>query len=175
MHRRVTWIIGICGIFAAFLTGCGDASELEVAEVHGRVTCNGEPVPGGEIRFISVLPDGATEGPPDAIGQIDENGNFTLTTYVTGDGAVLGKHQVIFRLPVAREDLEEAQEEVDEAEKDGEPEETAELKAAIELSIKLAKLPCDAPEPGEVTVVTGDNEFNFKLVDDPEEDDGEND
>lgn len=171
MQRRATWIIGICGVMAAFLTGCGDASELEVAEVHGRVTCNGEPVPGGEIRFVPVLAAGVTEGPPEAIGQIDENGNFTLSTYSTGDGAVLGKHQVVFKLPM--EDLEDIEEFLEEAEAEDESEELAEAKADAELFKKLLKLPGDTPEPGEVTVVTGDNEFNFKLERDfdPEEDD----
>jgi hypothetical protein len=165
MNRgAATWIIGLCGISVAVLAGCG--SSYDVATVHGRVTFNGEPVPGGAIRFVPVVAEGVKESPPEASGDIDENGNFTLSTLADGDGAVLGKHRVVFTRP----DIEDEEEDIEAAEQDGDLEALAELKAEIELSKRLAKFSGHVPEPGEVTVVSGDNEFTFELVAGDEED-----
>ena len=169
MHRRATWFIAICGVLAAVLTGCGK-SKLEVAPVHGRVTFNGKPVPGGEIQFIPVA--GGTKVPVTARATIDENGNYTLSTYGKGDGAILGEHRVVFSKPA----LEDAKEELEAAEQEGDdPGDVADLKANLELAKKLEKLGRVEPEPGEVTVVTGDNEFNITLVKDDEDEGDEED
>lgn len=86
--------------------GCG-GSGPEMARVKGQVLLNGEPVPGGKVMFNPVAIGDTTEakGRP-AMGSVDSNGGFTLTTYESGDGAVVGMHQVDYLSP-DNEDLEE--------------------------------------------------------------------
>jgi hypothetical protein len=165
MQRRKTWLIWVFGILAAGVCGCG-GNDYEVAAVHGKVTCNDKPVPGGQIQFVAIV-DARSESPPIATGEIDENGNYTLTTYSRGDGAVLGKHRVIYVRPRLHDFDENT---LEQAEQDDDPQALEELKADIELAKKLADLPGDVPDEDEVTVVAGDNEFEIELVksDDPE-------
>lgn len=71
-------------LLALLLTGCGG---LQLGTVSGRVTVNGKPVSNGTIMFH---PD---EGPT-AVGALEPDGKFTLTTVKPGDGAVVGSHRV---------------------------------------------------------------------------------
>lgn len=73
-------------VLIAGVVGCGDGRPKRVA-VSGRVLIDGEPVPGGSIRFV---PDG--ERP--AASELDEQGNFTLRCYDEEDGVVVGTHRV---------------------------------------------------------------------------------
>src|SRR5262249_8748307 len=57
------------------------------APVHGKITIGGKIVPSGKITFHP------TEG-RSAIGTIAADGVYTLTTFDTGDGALIGKHKV---------------------------------------------------------------------------------
>jgi hypothetical protein len=78
-----------------FLTGCGsgDAGKPKVAPVSGTVTQKGKPMTAGEVTFT---PSGGPEGASGhiATGQIGPDGSYSLTTFNTGDGAVLGTHKV---------------------------------------------------------------------------------
>jgi len=76
------------------LAGCGPRGAA-TAIVRGKVTYKGKPVPNGTVNFIP------TKG-PSATGEIQPDGSYTLTTYKSGDGAVLGKHKVIV---VAMQDM----------------------------------------------------------------------
>ena len=164
MHRRTAWIISICGILAAILTGCSSDSSTTypVAPVHGSVTFQGKAVPGGNIRFIPASVEGEGNR-PEATGILDEVGSFRLSTYSDSDGAVLGKHRVVFSVPL---DAEDASDELEEAKEDGDAEAVAELQAEIELSKKLVEMGLGRvePDPAEVTVVSGDNTVVIKLV-----------
>lgn len=66
--------------------GCGDGRPDRVP-VSGRVLIDGEPLTFGYIRLVpdNDRPSG---------GQLDAQGQFTLTCYDGGDGAVLGRHRV---------------------------------------------------------------------------------
>ena len=55
--------------------------------VSGRVTYQGKPVPLGQIVFYPE------KGRP-ATGSIGSDGSYRLTTFVTGDGAMLGRYRV---------------------------------------------------------------------------------
>src|SRR5262245_13535620 len=88
------WPIVIVG---AAIIGCGRAGGLETAPVQGVVTLDGQPLTtGGSVVF---QPQGTGKM---ATGQIASDGTFTLSTYVSGDGAAIGKHSVMVRPPVAR-------------------------------------------------------------------------
>lgn len=70
------------------LPGCG-SSGLPTAPVRGKITYEGKPVPNGSV--VS-LPEGDK---PSATGDIKPDGSYELTTYSSGDGAVLGKHTLM--------------------------------------------------------------------------------
>jgi len=66
--------------------GCGRLLP-PVAPVSGAVTRGGKPVTQG---IVSFLPEKGRMG----VGPIGSDGRFTITTFTTGDGAVIGPHQV---------------------------------------------------------------------------------
>jgi hypothetical protein len=67
--------------------GCGREGVAPTVQVTGKVTYNGDPVEGASVGFIPE------SGRP-ASGTTDASGNFTLSTFETGDGAVPGTHAV---------------------------------------------------------------------------------
>jgi len=77
----------------AALSGCG-GPPLPVARVSGKVTCKGQPVSGGSITFSPVGDGKSNNSGKAATGKLNDNGEFTLSTYGTNDGAVVGKHRV---------------------------------------------------------------------------------
>ena len=72
------------GLLCAVAAGCGGP---RLGKVAGKVTVGGKPVTTGTIMFT---PD---EG-PSAVGAIQPDGSYTLTTLKPGDGAVVGTHRV---------------------------------------------------------------------------------
>ena len=88
MNRRIAIRWAAAVLAAAALTGCGD-SRQKTAVVRGKVTYKGKPVPHGSVTF---MPTGSS---PAATGEIQSDGKYTLTTYSSGDGAVLGSHKVM--------------------------------------------------------------------------------
>ncbi|MCH2203942.1 MAG: hypothetical protein MK102_18405 [Fuerstiella sp.] len=73
------------------VSGCGDGVELpDCSPVSGRVTYNGEPIGKG---VILTYPQGGTLTKNGA-GEIVD-GEYFLSTYGRGDGAIHGVHKVI--------------------------------------------------------------------------------
>jgi hypothetical protein len=66
--------------------GCG-----RTVAVKGVVTLDGKPVPGATVLFV---PEAGGDGRP-ASGLSDDAGQFRLTTYRPGDGAVPGTYRVV--------------------------------------------------------------------------------
>lgn len=65
---------------------------MTVYPVSGTVTFEGEPMRGsGSIAFI---PTGDQPGKAPG-GEIDDEGNYILNTYVPGDGAIAGEFRVV--------------------------------------------------------------------------------
>ena len=67
--------------------GCSKQGRMETAPVSGKVTYRGKAVPTGTVMFVPG------EGPA-ATGEIGSDGSYKLTTFSTGDGAVIGTHKV---------------------------------------------------------------------------------
>src|SRR5262249_3000951 len=89
MRTGLAGVVGLCLLFS----GCAgsDAGKPKVAPVSGKVTKKGgQPLTHGDITFT---PSEGGSGQI-ATGQIGPDGSYTLTTFNTGDGAVLGKHKV---------------------------------------------------------------------------------
>jgi hypothetical protein len=89
------------------LQGCG-RHKPETAPVAGHVTYRGKPVPSGRIVFYP------SHG-RSAMGTIEPDGSYRLTTFDPGDGALLGRHRVtieatrIIRAPQPKSLGEESQ------------------------------------------------------------------
>jgi hypothetical protein len=82
---RCALFVAMCG--ALFLSGCGGGARM--AKVSGRVTVGGKVVTSGMVTFH--FPNG--EGRP-ALGAIQPDGTYTLTTTKPGDGAPVGDYIV---------------------------------------------------------------------------------
>jgi hypothetical protein len=67
--------------------GCGGPSNM--ARVTGVVTYNGTPVAGAKVMFDCPGVSART-----AVGVTDASGEFVLSTFAPGDGAVIGRHRV---------------------------------------------------------------------------------
>jgi hypothetical protein len=76
-----------CALAATLaLSGCG-SKRLPTAPVEGKVFYEGKPLGFGGVLF-------QPENGPMALGKIEPDGTFRLSTYREGDGAVLGNHRV---------------------------------------------------------------------------------
>lgn len=87
---------GLLAVIIA-IPGCGDG-RLTCHPVRGEVFINAQPAYGAKVYFFPV------EAPKDSrancpIGQVSESGQFSLTTYLEGDGAPTGEYIVCFEWP----------------------------------------------------------------------------
>jgi hypothetical protein len=84
------WVPLALGLLVA--AGCGGSGTENPATypVSGTVTLDGKAVAGATVTFV---PEGGSGGHP-AGGTTDQSGQYTLTTFAGGDGAVPGKYQV---------------------------------------------------------------------------------
>ena len=166
---------GLCAALVVVpAVGCGN--KYQMAEVRGRVTCDGKPATGGEVAFEPIDDPARTGRPPGRAGRtshgiVQDDGSFTLVCDLIpdsgvghkGPGALVGPHRVFFTPPPTKRPTMSAEsrkvlEEV------GQP---GELKAFEEAYAKIPiypPLPCGTGiDPGEVEVKPGQNEFEFKL------------
>lgn len=74
----------ILGMLALVSAGCGG---LNLGQVSGQVKSNGKLVTAGMIMFHP-------ENGPTAVGTIQPDGSYTLTTLQPNDGALVGAHRV---------------------------------------------------------------------------------
>lgn len=73
----------------AMLTCCGGCGKgPELAGVRGTVQYDGKPLTAGKVLFTSV------ERGMRAVGQINQDGTYVLSTPRDGDGATPGKYKV---------------------------------------------------------------------------------
>jgi hypothetical protein len=80
-----------CLAALAACPGC-KPNRKEVYPVRGRVLFNGKPTARALVTFHPVGESGNDAVHPS--GEVDAQGNFTLTSYTTGDGAPEGEYQV---------------------------------------------------------------------------------
>lgn len=96
---RVIGRAPIVMIVALTAVGGCQKSAFEVAPVRGKVSMAGQPLSQGKVMFAPV--SGADSGVAGkaAVGLIQPDGSFALTTYAEGDGAVIGEHWVTVFVP----------------------------------------------------------------------------
>ena len=82
-----------CVLLATTMTGCGGP---QMAQVTGTVTLNGEPVTEVFVTFQPQPKDNsAVAETRSAMAEVDDQGNFELSTNKKGDGALVGDHKVM--------------------------------------------------------------------------------
>jgi hypothetical protein len=89
---RFLWL----AIVAALLASCAANTRKPVFPVRGQVFVDGQAAVGATVFFYPV------ESDPEALapyGVVDDNGSFSLTTYLTFDGAPAGEYVVTIRCP----------------------------------------------------------------------------
>jgi hypothetical protein len=69
-------LILIAALYVATLSGCGNG----FARVSGQVTLDGQPLRAGSDTRVTVKFQPAGGAGPSAVGLVDENGNYTLST-----------------------------------------------------------------------------------------------
>ena len=98
--------VGLAAGVAAALFGCG-GSGYQVVSARGTVLCNGEPVTSGSIIFTPIAEAGQMEPGKPATAGVDVDGTFVLRTYDKADGAIVGKHRVLYTPPEGEDEEEE--------------------------------------------------------------------
>lgn len=122
------------------LGGCGKKRDPRLPQtvgVTGNVIYRDAPLEKGTITFH---PQGGKGNPAD--GRLLEGGAFSLSTYATGDGAVLGQHKVTIQIPPRL---------------DGEPAGPMDTLPVEYTSVEETPLSAEVTESGK-------NHFEFKVV-----------
>lgn len=138
--------------------GCG-GEKFETAPAKGSVTFGGKKVTGGTITLSPVASgsDKRYSGKA-AIGTIQSDGTFVLTTYGDDDGAIIGKHQVTYSPPE-----DEGNEDNEGSGKDENTISKAELKKRDRnQSSQLSQLEV-AEKSRTVEITAGDNVLKIEL------------
>jgi hypothetical protein len=141
---------GLVSLLLITAFGCGGSDKVKVYPVSGTVTFDGEPMKGG--GSIAFVPTGKDAGKAPG-GEIDENGNYVLNTYVEGDGAMAGS----FRVVISQVTSEEP-----ESTPDGTP--PPKQSAGLAQRYFIPAVYSDfANSPLKATVEESANEINFDL------------
>jgi hypothetical protein len=135
------------------LAGCsGDPNMPKLGRVHGKVTYKEKPVESGTVTFNPIPGKGGETG-QNATGQIEPDGSYVMTTFNTGDGAILGQHVVAV---VVREKGSENQ---------GKPRADSTIDYTMPKIITPSKYVSIDTSPLRCTVKEGDNTFDIELKD----------
>ena len=117
--RSLTFSL-LAGALALLSQGCGGATQSaqqaldrqykdnpqlqrpNLAKFSGTVTVDGQPLPYGRVMFAPRASEANVQPGKPAIGVIQSDGRYTLSTYGDDDGAVVGSHTVtVFGTPPA--------------------------------------------------------------------------
>jgi hypothetical protein len=144
---------GLSFAFSLAAAGCGgDPNMPKLGKVHGKVTYKGQPVTSGHITFTPILGKGGETGQT-ATGEINSDGTYVMTTFNTGDGAILGQHTatVVVRDKM-NEDLTK-------------PDATGRIRYELAKPVTPPKYASVETSPLKYTVKEGTNEIDIELKD----------
>ena len=85
--RRKPLVAILVPLYLLAVAGCGGSNRAETRKISGTVTLDGRPLTKGHVLFVP-------ERGRAAKGPIQSDGSYTLGTYGSADGAVLGTHRV---------------------------------------------------------------------------------
>ena len=78
-------------VMVSAVVGCGQGA-LSTGKVSGKVTLRGKPITQGKVTFLP-------EKGPVASGELGSGGVYTLVTYQSGDGAIIGNCSISITPP----------------------------------------------------------------------------
>ena len=134
-------------VLALVAAGCAQSDVPELGEVTGRVTYNGEPVPG-----ITVIYQAAGGRP--SYGRTDEDGVYQMNYNLNFTGVKTGPATVMFD-PFSSEPHEDVY-------APGDP--SVQIARSVPPSPLIKKIPQKYFEGFQtVTIEPGENEFNFEV------------
>lgn len=91
MMARASLCVGVlCGVLLVAASGCG-SSGPKLEKVTGKVTLDGQPLAGANVNFE---PEDYSTGLQAASGRTGTDGTYSLSTFTSGDGAMVGKYKV---------------------------------------------------------------------------------
>lgn len=95
-HSFVVW--PALGLVACLVAGCGGGGgpKPTTGKVHGKVLYNGKALTKGTVIFVPIPGKGGETG-QSASGAIEPDGTFSLTTFNSNDGAILGQHTAVIQ------------------------------------------------------------------------------
>jgi len=139
------------------IAGCG-RSLPDTSPVSGTITLAGKPLANAAVSFVN---DAA---PRYAIGTTDGSGNYSLTTFTAGDGAIPGEHRVVV-LPSPRVDVDPNLD----PNKPPTPDDYRRLEDRMKKDAKGPAAPAKTYASAETTplradVKSGQNRFDFDLT-----------
>jgi hypothetical protein len=153
LRATLAFVVGVSLLSLVPLAGCsGDPNMPKLGRVHGKVTYKGKPVESGTVTFNPVLGKGGETG-QNATGQIAADGTYEMTTFNTGDGAIVGEHMVAV---VVREKGSENQ---------GKPRADSTIDYTQPKIVTPTKYASVETSPLRFTVREGDNTFDIELKD----------
>lgn len=146
-------VLGLCASLILALGGCsGDPNLPKLGKVSGHVTYQGKPVEAGRVVFTPIAGKGGETG-QSATGEISSGGSYSMTTFNTGDGAILGQHVVTV---VVREKGSEDM---------GKPKADGTLDYKLPKLVTPSKYASAETSPLRCTVVEGGTTFDIEITD----------
>jgi hypothetical protein len=143
-----TLVAGLGLLFS--LGGCtGDPNMPKLGKVRGTVTYQGKPIDAGHIVFTPATGKGGETGQV-ATGEINSDGTYEMTTFNTGDGAILGQH--IVTVVVQKGDMPK-------------PDQSGQIKYQLPKNLTPTKYATADKSPLRCTVVEGATKFDIELKD----------
>jgi hypothetical protein len=148
LRIRILLVAGL-GL-AASIAGCSrDPNLPKLGKVYGKVTYDGKPLDAGRIVFTPATGKGGETG-QSATGEINSDGSYEMTTFNTGDGAILGQH--IVTVVVQKGELPK-------------PDKNGQIKYQVPKNDAPSKYATADKSPLRCTVVETPTEFNIELKD----------
>ena len=84
----------LMGLGCLLMAACANPDHFPLAETRGRIVCEGQPVPHARVFFEPLQTGESALVGKQAFAVAEADGTFVLTTYESGDGAVVGRHRV---------------------------------------------------------------------------------
>jgi len=153
MRGRAWCLAVVASAACSVLPGCGGSVvRPEMAQVQGSVTYRGKKIDKGLVTYTPVNSSGVSGG-TNALGPIESDGSYSLTTFNTGDGAILGQHVVTVSVP--SQDIREL----------NKPKADGSIAYILPKSAIPARYSDSTKSPLRQTVVVGKNVFDLELKD----------
>lgn len=93
MSKSISFLL-LSAVVLSSHAGCGGGPEVPtLGTVSGKVSVDGNPLPGVVVTFEPV------DGGRSSSGKTDEEGNYSLSYNATSKGALIGKHRVMVTTP----------------------------------------------------------------------------